>query len=134
MPAGKDGRPPLFATPEELQAKIDAYFETLKRHDKDGNEIEGRAPTIAGMAYFLGFADRRSVYDQDDRGEDFSLPLKKARLYIESFHEERMTSAYPTGSIFWLKNHAWKDSQSVDLSGGVQLTRIEDDIPKPRKE
>jgi hypothetical protein len=128
------GRPPIFKTAEEMQKKVDAYFESLKRFNKDGEEIEPRPPTIAGLAYYLGFLSRGTIYEQDERGPEFSDILKKARLFIESFHEERMTSAYPTGSIFWLKNHAWKDTQAVDLSGGVQLTRILDDVPKEKKE
>lgn len=123
------GRPSLFDSVEDLEAKIDEYFEMtepspMMTEDEDGKEValtdkHGNvimtqvAPTVAGLAYFLGYADRRSIYDLKDQGE-FSHTIKRAMLRIELFHEQNLSLRdKPTGDIFWMKNHGWTDRQEV---------------------
>lgn len=91
-------------TDKELQSAIDEYFET--NPDK---------PTVTGLAYFLGFESRQSLYDYKSK-EDTSYTIKKAVLKIESKHEERLYENGATGSIFWLKNRDWKDKTETDLN------------------
>jgi DNA-packaging protein gp3 len=106
------GRPPFYETVDDLENAIEGYFLTLEKVDKDGNPLPSKPPTVAGLAYALGYADRSSLYSQTGRGEEFSYILKKTILYIESFHETALYEAsHPTGSIFWLKNHGWMDKQ-----------------------
>jgi hypothetical protein len=69
MATGNDnGRPPHFKTVDELQLKIDEYFNgglkkrTIfvgKGENKEAIEIE--VPTISGLAYFLGFDEQHIV-------------------------------------------------------------------------
>lgn len=125
------GRPPLYETADELETAVDFYFESLKRFDSVGNPIQPRTPTVAGLAYFLGFHERRSLYAQDDRGEEFLRIRKRAVLFIEAFHEENLTEGKNVvGSIFWMKNHNWRDRQEVELSGSVTIL---DDVPREPK-
>lgn len=80
---------------------IEDYFNTL-----DQNE----PPTINGLAYFLGFADKWTLYQHQERPV-FSDSVKTARMLIERHHEQRMSGVAVTGSIFVLKNLAgWKET------------------------
>jgi uncharacterized protein YjhX (UPF0386 family) len=108
MERKKRGRPAKHNTAKDLEMRINAYFDDLP---------EGKPPTTAGLALYLGFSDRQSLYDQAGRGQDFSCALKKAITNIESFHEEQLLKNGCTGSIFWLKNHKWHDQQKLEHTG-----------------
>lgn len=113
------GRPPVFKTPEEMQERIDAYFNggANKRQVVTLSGIlEVPALTMSGLAYFLGFSSRNSLYDYDEN-EEFSGILKKARLKIEMNYEERLAEGKPTGAIFALKNMGWEDRTKSELTG-----------------
>lgn len=99
------GRPAKYQTAEELQAAIDAYVESLE---------EDKTPTLSGLAYALGFTSRQSLYDYAERGEDFSYPIKRIVLKIESIYESNLMNgkANTAGVIFWLKNRGWKDTHT----------------------
>lgn len=99
------GRPAKFNTPEELQDSIDKYFD----------EVPISQYTITGLAIALGFCDRQSLYDYEER-EEFSCIIKAARLRVENAYEIKLSSQNVTGSIFALKNMGWKDKSEVDNS------------------
>lgn len=122
------GRPPLFETPEEFNAKVDEYFdwirgekETMCDSDDDGNprdrEVYTRwpePPTITGLCLFLGFESRQSFYDYEKR-DGFSYAVKRAKLRIELEYEKCVQSSKnPAGPIFVLKNLGWSDKQEHD--------------------
>lgn len=114
----KEGRPLMYETAEELQAKIDLYFKpenlpTVKRITSMGVEVNIPCPTITGLTLFLGFSDRMSFYDYENR-EEFSYTIKRARTFIEKHYEELLQTGNVTGAIFALKNFGWKDKQEVD--------------------
>ena len=123
------GRPPMFSTPEQMQAKIDEYFETkcksVVMRDEDGKPlvstkgipvVELNPPTVAGLALYLGFDDRRSLYDYKDK-PDFTHTVKKAISRVEEYAEKQLTTGAATGAIFWLKNHGWADTTKQELTG-----------------
>ena len=111
----RDGRPPLYVTPEELAEAVSAYFLLPKR--TEANPFPD-PPTLAGLAYFLGFCDRQSLTDQEERGEEFSCIIKRAKLLIQAAHEGGLYGTSCTGHIFWLKNHAgYVDKQEMEHSG-----------------
>lgn len=124
------GRPLKYKTVAELEKKIDEYFaqcvdEIIKDENgvpvmKNGSiGIIPHPPTVAGLALFLGFDDRRSIYDYKER-EEFSHTIKKAILRIEANAEDALISGKAsTGAIFWLKNHGWTDKteQNVNING-----------------
>lgn len=121
------GRPPIFNTVEDLESAIEAYFLSLERFDGEGKPLPNKPPTVSGLAYALGYADRSSLHSQAGRGEEFSYVLKRTILGIESFHETELSeSGKPTGSIFWLKNHGWMDKQPEGQGNESQLRIVLD--------
>ena len=116
---GFGGRPPIYNSVEELQQKIDAYFNGEMRHrtiyTKEGVAIEVPTPTVTGLAIHLGFESRQSFYDYE-KVEQFSYTIKKARLFIEREYEELLQSGNTTGAIFALKNMGWVDKVHNDVT------------------
>lgn len=124
------GRPALFSSPEELQAKVDAYFNggaNKKEYPTLAGSVEIPIYTISGLAYFLGFTSRQSFYDYENRVE-FSDTIKKARLRIEMNYEENLIDKACTGSIFALKNMGWSDKTEIDHN--VNIPSLPDIIIK----
>ncbi|MGR6764465.1 terminase small subunit [Paenibacillus sp. T2-29] len=136
------GRPLKFKSAEELQGKIDDYFESCyeeiwtRESDKDGKEawaplydrhgnIEKRLVrpfTISGLAVFLE-TDRKTLLNYEDR-EEFFHTIKKAKARIENYTEEQLYNASAknmTGIIFNLKNnYGWQDKQEINNNIGNQ--------------
>lgn len=117
------GRPPMFSTPEELERKINDYFNGgLKMRQvvigKAPNQIIELVPcpTISGLAYYLGFESRQSFYDYEEKPE-FTYTVKRARLFIEVEYEEQLQHGNTVGAIFALKNMGWKDKSEVEQTG-----------------
>lgn len=120
------GRPPIYDNVEQLQYKIDEYFEYIQG---DYNEVEDeetggmkriyeRYPepaTITGLCLFLGFESRQSFYDYSKQSQ-FSYTIKKARLRVEFEYEKSLSNPRvpTTGAIFALKNLGWSDKQEID--------------------
>lgn len=102
----KVGRPLKFKTVEEMQEKIDAYFDEC---------IEKEKPyTITGLALALD-TTRETLLDYEDKDE-FSDTVKKAKLRCENYAEEFLFKGKNVvGSIFNLKNNykRWVDKQEV---------------------
>lgn len=113
-PKGKRGRPRINRTPEEMQAKVDAYF---KRATK--------TPTICGLALHLGYARRTSLLDGMNRKDEFSDIIKKAVSRVEKAYEERLSKPACAGSIFALKNMGWRDREA-DGKGDIVVRVIVD--------
>lgn len=137
------GRPPKYKTAEDLEKAVDAYFEemtpkpityvnkdgeTVQLQDKSGQPVYTQAvPTTAGLALYLGYCDRASLYDSKERGEEFSNVIKKAITRIMQHHEECLTFRdKPVGNIFWLKNHQWHDKQEIEHSGELEIKLTHD--------
>lgn len=128
------GRPTEYDTIDKLQTAIASYFddcvpvplyyddangETRVATDKNGKPVIIEHPaTMAGLAYHLGYSTRQAIYDLENRDEEFSYAIKRARLKIETYHEEKLaTRDKPTGNIFWLKNHGWHDKTEIEHVG-----------------
>lgn len=109
----KAGRKLKYKTPEEMQEAMEGYF--AQNPDR---------PTISGLALYLGFVDRQSMYDYKDRPA-FSDIIKSAMARIEAKHEENIYTTGAAGSIFWLKNRGWTDQQQIQHSGGINIKPIE---------
>lgn len=108
------GRPAHYETAEQLQAAIERYFESTPDR-----------PTMSGLAVFLGFCDRQSMYDYQNRSEDFSCTIKAAISRIEAIHEQRLMDGQCAGSIFWLKNRGWRDHTDLNHSGAVETKKAD---------
>lgn len=133
------GRPAIYKTPEELSEAVDAYFQYIKGEKAqtvlpDGSITESwvRFPepaTVTGLALFIGFESRQSIYDYAEKGE-FSYIIKNARLRVECEYEKNLSGNSPTGSIFALKNMGWKDKTETELSGKIDLPAINIIMPE----
>ncbi|MGG4217303.1 terminase small subunit [Paenibacillus jamilae] len=110
------GRPLKFQSVEELQIKIDDYFESC--HNDAGDLI--RPYTITGLALALD-TSRKVLLDYEKRDDDYSYTIKKAKLKIENFAEESLfTSKQTAGVIFNLKNnYGWVDKQESKVDANV---------------
>jgi hypothetical protein len=116
------GRPPKYTNAEEMQKKIDKYFEDCKLNNKPY--------TITGLGLALDMSRQDLInYSKKDK---FFDTIKKAKMRVENYLEERLindTSA--TGIIFNLKNnYGWKDKQenvNVGVSYEDYIKRVEDE-------
>lgn len=106
---GKVGKPAAFKSPEEMQAMIDAYFAVCD---------ENKTPyTIPGLAYFLGFVSRHSIFDYAKRPR-YTNTISRARLKIEIQRNEALVDSEArnvNGMKFDLQNNfGWKESQEIE--------------------
>lgn len=110
------GRPPKYKTAEEMQEKIDKYFEQC---DKDNDPY-----TITGLAIALDI-DRKTLLNYSDK-EEFFPTIKKAKLRVENYLEKRLVkNSNVTGIIFNLKNnYDWKEKQEIEHSGKLKLEDV----------
>ncbi len=130
------GRPLAFTSVEELQKKIDEYFDycdnRLKRiwKEKTAEEITVSDPepyTMSGLAYELGLS-RQALINYEKRDE-FVDAIKRARQRVERDVEMRMNGkdTFTPGLIFNAKNNfGWKDKSETDVTtGGDKIEPIQ---------
>lgn len=115
------GRPPKNDPDgvDEIQNKIDLYFESLER--TVGDDIVHDDPTFSGLALALGYTSRQSLWENSKSNKPISLPLKRAMLRIEESYEKGLRFQTCTGAIFALKNRGWADKSEVEHSGSVTI-------------
>lgn len=132
------GRPPFYDTVEQLQERIDGYwdyiqgeYKDIEEEDEDGDLITRREftryaehPTITGLALYLGFTSRQALLNYEAK-EEFVDAVKKAKTKIESAYEQALFGRNAAGPIFALKNFGWTDKQEIDQktehSGGIEI-------------
>ena len=133
----KGGRPPMYKTKEEIQEKIDAYFNECKGspvYDKEGNpifdkwgnpSIFGERPlTVTGLALALGFNSRQSLLNYQDKPE-FMDTIMRAKAKVEQYAEERLFDKDgANGAKFSLANNfeGWKEKQQIDANVDSEVT------------
>src|SRR5699024_9577794 len=98
------GRPRLFDTPEQFDAKVDEYYHACKSGDEP--------VTWTGLALFMGFSSRQSI-DEYAKYDGFSDSVKRAKLLVEWAYEKRLLENNAAGPIFVLKNMGWSDKQEL---------------------
>jgi hypothetical protein len=129
------GRPPIFATAEEMQLKIEEYFDSCwvdkvsEATDKDGKctmstvHYQNRPYTIMGLALHLGMG--RETLCQYSKDGEFSDIVKRAKQKVEMAVEELLLEKGHSGSIFWLKNHAGYTDKIIQEQTGADGGPIE---------
>jgi hypothetical protein len=115
----KMGRPLKFNSVEDLQIKIDEFFEITPVEDR----------TITGLALHLNtFRDVLMDYEAGnyDDDKDFSSTIKRAKARIANEYEKRLVKRGNAGDIFALKNFGWSDKQEIDMNikGEVSLSGL----------
>lgn len=108
------GRPPKFersqAGADEMRAKGEAYFTKCVMTDD--------TPTMIGLAQSLGYSDRHSLLDAQEKPE-FSATIKSLRAKVTGWWEKRLAGNACTGAIFWLKNNGgYRDQQDSAITIG----------------
>lgn len=121
------GRQAFYKTPEELQAAVDRYFQSIAGvpvYDKKGvpvlkrNGEQRRAgeipPTLTGLAVFCGYKDRRTFTRQKHRSADFADVVLKARTRIEEYYERALFDGDAcAGAMFMLSmGFGWRKKKA----------------------
>lgn len=132
------GRPPKYKNREEMQAKIDEYFNACEGRplvvdgrvmlDKKGEVIlyNRRPPTMTGLALALGFTSRQALLNYEGKKE-FIDTITRARARVEQYTEERLFDKDgANGAKFSLANNfeGWKEKQQridADVSGEANI-------------
>ena len=125
------GRPPMYKNKEEMQKKIDEYFEECKGKvftDAEGNVvtdkyglplyIERKPLTITGLALALGFNSRQALLNYQGK-EEFNDTITRAKTKVEQYAEERLFDKDgANGAKFSLANNftGWKEKVETDIN------------------
>ena len=132
----------MYKTVEEIQEKIDKYFEECEGtvlNNENGEVvlnkygdpvIVGRKPlTITGLALALGFNSRQALLNYQDKPEFYDT-ITRAKAKVEQYAEERLFDKDGSnGAKFSLSNNfkGWAEKQQIeadvknDISINVEL-------------
>ncbi len=126
----KVGRPPKNDPDgvDEIQNKIDLYFDRLKKTNADG-EVVSDDPTFCGLALALGYSSRTSLWENANAGNPISEPIKRSLLRIEESYEKALRFQSCTGAIFALKNRGWTD-KTEDKEKDETINRLLEIVTK----
>ncbi len=108
------GAYPRYRTAEALEFAVDAYFAA--------KEVDGKAPTMAGLALGLGFMSSSTLRSYEDKGEEYATIITVARTRVEEWKNELLLSGGKAtlGVIFDLKNnHGWMDKSEQKVTVGA---------------
>lgn len=103
---------------DEFKSKIDDYF-----------KLECYPLTITGLCLHLNIT--RETWTEYAKKEDFSDPVKLAKLKIENYAENKLfrDMGQVTGIIFNLKNNfGWTDKQEIvsdNINRNIEMTAEE---------
>lgn len=127
----------MYKTKEEMQEKIDAYFESCRGRiltDDDGNYIldkyskpiiiDSRPLTVTGLALALGFNTRQALLNYQAKKE-FVDTILRAKAVVEQYAEERLFDKDgANGAKFSLANNfeGWKEKQQIEADVNSEVT------------
>lgn len=119
----KKGRPLIFNNVEELEKKIQEYWDYCEEREKPY--------TISGLAYYLN-TTRQTIFNYSRRDE-FAPIIERARDRVLMDTEERLQESgknSTAGIIFSLKNNfKWTDkveieSTNTNVNNNVDLSNL----------
>lgn len=117
-----------YGKPEEMEKRIDEYFAKFEKPeplydksgfvalDKQGKPVyREELPTSAGLAYFLGFESRCSLWEYEQK-PTFARVVKRAKLRLQKFWEPVLATKNSAGAVFWLSNikDDWRDVKQIE--------------------
>lgn len=136
MPMGK---PPMYKTVDEIEEKIEKYFENCKGYpltDSKGKQIFNKfgspvfvdvhPPTITGLALALGFASRQALLNYQAKPE-FNDTITRAKARVEQYAEERLFDRDGSnGAQFSLRNNfkGWKEDEQDNKDALAKLDEV----------
>ena len=147
-----------FKSAAELVARINAYFTSVgieytlePRPSKNPKYNINKAPdelkvtptkpagdkydppTIAGLAFFLGFDSLGDFATYEARGK-YPHYLKRARLLIAASYEKKLHNTNASGAIFALKGMGWSEQSDSKPAAPASTTfniHVSESGPKP---
>ncbi len=144
-----NGYPRSFKSPQELQQKIDSYFNSCWRNvvivtDKKGNPLKYEKQqvdpyTVLGMVIHLNTTREtlsvyeRGEYDNRENNEIYSDIVKHAKNKVEEYAEKKLyTQGNNVGLIFLMKNRfKWVDKHeiqsNINVNSNVEVNNLSDD-------
>lgn len=138
--ANVGGKPPKYKNKEEIQQKIDQYFEDCKGEplcDADGNlmldkwqnpiMIGQKPPTVTGLALALGFTGRQALLNYQAKKE-FVDTITRAKSRVEEYAESRLFDRDGSnGAQFSLRNNfkGWNDTEEKRLENEREKLSLE---------
>ena len=142
------GMTPMYTSVEEIESKIEQYFENCKGYpltDNEGNQIFNKfglpvfidvhPPTVTGLALALGFTSRQALLNYQAKPA-FVDTITRAKARVEQYAEERLFDRDGSnGAQFSLRNNfkGWDADKKNDDSGDGKIT-IVNNIPRPEKQ
>ncbi len=138
----------LFKSTDELRVLVDEFFKSIegeyKQVEKPSKKAdepaaiqkvtlrEAEPPTMAGLAFYLGF-NSRDEFDKLERAGKYAAILKRARLRIEVAYEKKLHQQSPSGALFALKSMGWNDKpEDKPQSGNTTIVvKLIESGPKP---
>lgn len=114
-------------SPEEFKEKSEEYFDECKAQDE--------APSIAGLAFHLGFSSKQSIFDYR-KDPEYAHEANRATLFIEAWLNKKVVNkdTYSPGQWHILKaNFGYEDKQSLDhqsSDGSLSPKSVDSDIVK----
>jgi hypothetical protein len=147
----KSGSEPHYQTAEALTARCHEYFAYLagQWHEEEVTEIlkngttettstivydrQPEPPTITGLALYLGFDCRASLYEFKTKPE-FSAIIRWAITRVENAYELALFGSKATSAVFALKNMGWNDKQLLEHTSkdGQQLNPVVTIVISPK--
>ena len=109
-------KPLKFKTAQELQDKINAYFEDCR--------LKEIPLSITGLALALD-TNRQTLINYQDK-DGYENIVDRAKLMIENAYEIRLIENGRSGDIFALKNFGWTDRQEIDNNIKVGKSSIDE--------
>lgn len=123
------GRPYIIKDVEELEKRIDEYFDMCEGKlltDENGQpiltkwgqeiHIGKKPPTVTGLALYIGLASRQALLNYQGRKE-FNDAITRAKSRVEEYAEGRLYDKDgSSGAQFNLKNNfkGWNGEQEAD--------------------
>jgi len=127
------GRPSKFRSAVEVEKRCNEYFNYCDNYklkkiniDKEGVETIELIPkpkpyTVIGLALYLGYVNKQSIYDLRDKKNKFSVPIEAALSNIEhQYVSNGLNGTFnPMFTQFILKhNYSYSDNLQLTGPGG----------------
>lgn len=140
------GRPPKYKNVEEIECKIEQYFESCEGEpllDDDGNQVVNKygypcwikppkPPTVTGLALALGFCCRRDLLNYQGKKE-FCNTITRAKSRVEEYAESRLFDRDGSnGAQFSLRNNfkGW----NIDNEQKLEIEKQRFELEKKKSE
>jgi hypothetical protein len=117
-----------FSSTKQLNELIALYFDQTdpqKENKEKPPEVE--PPTLAGLAFFLGFNSKQEFEAYETKGR-YAAALQRARLRIEAVFEKKLHGHSYGGAAFALKSmgrHEGSDNKTAQAHPTGNKLKIE---------